>query len=543
MPEERSSISQLVKDIYPFSDLDEENLQIALPYLERVRIPAGTTIFTTDGSADYFYFILSGKVDIEISYKEQFELLQRLEPYDHFGEDALAGHTYHTRAIAKTNCYLIRMSRMGIERVCDESSIIKRIFRIFSRTYKNYCRLNFSWRQPGETYYIVSRHHPFFLIMRLVPILLISMAIFAWFLYKAFLAAKHPMIWLVLALMVLLIGLMGEIWELLGWLNEYFILTKDRVLMQKLVIGLFESRQETPMNAVLSSELTSSFFGRLIGYGIVTAKAYTGNMQIKRIPDPDLMSSYLEYRRRCILSEQNRKEKEAMHTMLNSRLHPERTNPVPVPAEPELPAKVNYYTGSFSDILARFFSLRQEKEGAVIYHTHWWILVKKLFLPSLLLLLVLLAAFGRFFGLITAPSTQVYIACIVLAIVGWAWWLYQFSDWRNDVYIISKDQLVDLNQRPLGTEDRRTAPIKNIQTVEYVRNGIIGMALNFGTVKIKIGTEELTFDNVYNPSAVQIEIFNRFHEITENSHKMEQRRMTEWFSTYDGMREGNENRH
>jgi hypothetical protein len=100
---------------------------------------------------------------------------------------------------------------------------------------------------------------------------------------------------------------------------------------------------------------------------------------------------------------------------------------------------------------------------------------------------------------------------------------------------------VDINRHPLGSEDKNSAPIKNIQTVDYKRNGIIGMALNFGTVRIQIGNEELTFDDVYNPSAVQMEIFSHFREFTKNSLKMDQGRMTEWFSTYDGIRGEEEN--
>jgi hypothetical protein len=540
MIEEQSPVMQLLKDIYPFSDLDSDTLQLLIPYIERARLPAGTTIFSPGEDTTALYFILSGAVEIDLPVKEGYRPLQRLKPFDHFGEDTLFRQTYHTRAVAKTAVYLLRISKANLERVSAESSIIKRIFKMFARTYQNYCRLQFSWRQPNETYYIISRNHPFFLVTKLIPIILVSLLLFSWFLFKAFTALHSPTIWIVLSILALALGTTTSIWEILSWVNSYFILTKERALIQKLSVGLFESRQETPMNAVLSAGLTSSFFGRLIGYGIVTARAYTGNMAIKRIPEPDLVYSYLEYRRRCIIAEQNRQEKESMHIMLENRFHPEQS-PIPVPPDREAPAQVNYYTDSLSDLLARFFSLRQEKDGAIIFHTHWFILLKKLFLPSLFLLLILGIAFARFFGAFTAPSTLVYITAILAAFLGWGWWIYQFIDWRNDVYIISSDQLVDLNQRPLGTQDKRSAPIKNIQTVEYVRNGIIGMALNFGTVKIQIGNEELTFDDVYNPSAIQMEIFNRFHELTENSRKMEQKRFTEWFSTYDGIRRQDKN--
>jgi hypothetical protein len=430
---------------------------------------------------------------------------------------------------------LIKISRENLERVSSQSSIIKRIFHLFADTYVNYCKTQFPWRQPSETVYLVMRPHGYFLWVKLIPNIVIALAIFSGLLYLAF-TAKASFIWIVLAGLALALGILFGIWESLAWKNDYFSLTKDRVLTQKLQIGLFENRHETPMSAILSAGLDTSFLGRLLGFGTVTARAYTGNMEIKHITDPDLVYSYLEYRRKCILSEQRRQEKETMHAMLEKRMHPERTVGQPFQANNEVPTHVDYYSDSFSDLLARLFTLRLEKDGAVIYHTHWWILFKMLFFPNLILLLVVGTTLARLLDLFSLNAVLVYSLALALAIIGWLWWFYQYYDWRNDIYIITADQLVDVNQHPLGSQDKRSAPIKNIQTVEYKRNGIIGMALNFGTVKIQIGNEELTFDDVYNPSAIQMEIFNRFREFNEHARKMDQGRMTEWFSTYDGLR-------
>jgi hypothetical protein len=242
-------------------------------------------------------------------------------------------------------------------------------------------------------------------------------------------------------------------------------------------------------------------------------------------------------------ADQRRQEKGAMHAMLEKRMHPEQAVSTTSPAIGEVPSHVDYYSDSISDLLARFFTLRLEKDGAIIYHTHWWILFKMLFFPNLILLLVVGTTVARLLDLFTLNAVFVYGAALAVAIIGWLWWFYEYYDWRNDIYIITADQLVDVNQHPLGSMDKRSAPVKNIQTVEYKRNGIIGMSLNFGTVTIQIGNEELTFDDVYNPSAVQMEIFNRFREFNEHSRKLDQGRMAEWFSTYDGLRHNDENEH
>ena len=56
-------------------------------------------------------------------------------------------------------------------------------------------------------------------------------------------------------------------------------------------------------------------------------------------------------------------------------------------------------------------------------------------------------------------------------------------------------------------------------------------------MRIQIGNEELTFDNVYKPSEVQIEIFNHLREYNEHVRKLDKKRMVDWISTYDDIRQ------
>jgi hypothetical protein len=109
-------------------------------------------------------------------------------------------------------------------------------------------------------------------------------------------------------------------------------------------------------------------------------------------------------------------------------------------------------------------------------------------------------------------------------------------DWHNDLYIISIDQVVDVNKKPLGHEERQAAPIKNILSIEFRRIGILGLLLNFGTVYIRIGDRQLTFDNVARPSDVQRELFHRLAEVNAEEKKSqieaEKQRLGDWFASY-----------
>ena len=116
------------------------------------------------------------------------------------------------------------------------------------------------------------------------------------------------------------------------------------------------------------------------------------------------------------------------------------------------------------------------------------------------------------------------------------WYMYQFIDWNNDVYQVTGDQVMDVKRTPLGREDRKTAMLENILSINYRRRGLLGVLLNYGTVNIQVGTESLVFDYVRDPSRVQREIFRRMAErqtaLKQANIDSERDRMSQWITAY-----------
>ncbi len=54
---------------------------------------------------------------------------------------------------------------------------------------------------------------------------------------------------LILAAIILGIGFGWTIWTWIDWGNDYYVVTNQRVVWIEVVIGLYESRNEAPMNA------------------------------------------------------------------------------------------------------------------------------------------------------------------------------------------------------------------------------------------------------------------------------------------------------
>jgi hypothetical protein len=131
--------------------------------------------------------------------------------------------------------------------------------------------------------------------------------------------------------------------------------------------------------------------------------------------------------------------------------------------------------------------------------------------------------------------TYAIVLFTVFIILG-LWFIYELVDWRNDRFEVTSEQIVDLDKKPLGTEDRKSAKLEDILTVEYKRIGVSGVMFNYGTVYITVGTTVFTFDDVQDPAAVQQEIEQRRNARILGKHELEasqeRERMAEWLATY-----------
>ncbi len=108
----------------------------------------------------------------------------------------------------------------------------------------------------------------------------------------------------------------------------------------------------------------------------------------------------------------------------------------------------------------------------------------------------------------TAPfiSEWLWLAIVGWALVtlicgGWIFWLRE--ELVNDVYILNKREIIDVDQKPFGPVDRRTAPIDRIQNISFDVT-FLEQLLGFGTVKIQTGgSGDFTFNHVPDPRGVQ----------------------------------------
>ncbi len=526
-----------LKSSHLFYHIAEEDYDRLREAVKLVQFNPGDVIFQSGAEARYFYLIYAGEVEVSVTVDEGAETLAVLHSGEYFGQDALRlGMNYRSNAKALRATSAFRIQADAFEKLALAVPELVPPVRLIWETYELLLRNRLDWLNEDEVVHYFGRKHRFFLLTRLLlPLIIFVLAEIPLILVAAFVTPTPLMALLALLVGVFLVGLM--LWNLVDWSNDYYIITSERVIYLERVVLLYDSRQESPLQAILSVTSDSSQLGRIIGYGNVTISTYTGDIVLRRLPDPQEVVILLNEKRALANERSRQTERQTIEKDILQRLGYIQSSP-----ESGQPAPAQVHSGAVNHLLANLFRMRFEQGGVITYRTHWFILLKRTFLPGFLMTLVLAGLILRLTNTIQIldPARLVGLAAILEVILA-GWWIYRYADWNNDRYIITRDTLIDLYRKPLGREERKTAPIKNIQTIEYERRNLIGLIFNFGTVSILVGDTRLTFDDVYNPSEVQKTIFERFMIIKkqeqEKADSKDRQRIADWLEIYDHIRQ------
>lgn len=528
MSVDRTEILDLLKAIYPFRRLSEGELDQLANHITPVEYPSGQTIIEIGEESYTFFVVLEGTIQLSRNVEAAEEPVATLDVGDQFGFEALQpGSRRHYAAKAVTKSILLEFDGAELQQLMQSIPSLKVGLNILRDSYLLSSRVAFSWRNPGKSIYFISRRSQLFLWLRLIIpilILIVTVPLLIWLI--GVFPKGRSFLGILLGLDVLLqAGLL--VWHYIDWSNDYSIITNQRVLYQERVILIYESRQEAPLDAILSNQIITDLWGRWLGFGNVAVKTYSYTLSLPNLDHPREVVALLDDQLQRVKIQASQVEQEHKRRVLEQRREAARksTGQRLRPQPPTAPTQVK--SGTIPNWLSYFLRMHIEKEdGTLIYRTHWFILLKKIALPTVFLLLLLVVLILQIANVFSFSLSVMLTLLVFMFLVLGLWWLYQYADWANDLYIITEDQIIDIYKKPLGTEQRRTAQIKNILSVEFERIGFIGLIFNFGTVYIRVGEDEFTFDNVFNPALVQREVFQHLAEKTRKERISS--RMNQW---------------
>jgi CRP-like cAMP-binding protein len=536
-----------LRKIHLFHDVSDENLAVIAGILKEERFAAGETIFSQGSVADRFYIVSQGRVKItEVSKNQERELAQ-LVGGDYFGERALLAHGAHTAlALAMERSYLFSIPADEFYMLLKKFSRLRAALDMAVESRKLAFRLNFSWLRPQEVIYFLARKHTVLLVRALsgpaIALLLPVFLLSYFFLTRSFFA-------IFAGGLSLLIIAAWAVWNWVDWGNDYYILTSQRVIWVERVVFLYDSRQEAPLSTILSVGVETDQLGRLLDYGEVLVRTYTGKIPFSHVPHPNEAANLIEEHRARTRRAADNIQKEAMRNVLRQKMGLTVETKVDESEKQDVQAMPTFYRRSVLQVIgSNWFKLRLEDSGTITYRKHWFVLLKKVLAPSVLILIILLGMLARLITLARTPdealidlsngvkidTTILALPVLLLPLV--LWWVYRYVDWRNDIYQVTPDQVIDISRKPLGTEQRRSAPLENILSTEAERIGFTGYLLNYGTVFITVGGTHLDFEDLMDPASVQADIDRRRETRQERKREAEaaaeRERMSAWLMAY-----------
>jgi hypothetical protein len=537
-----------LKKIHLFHGLEDEELAMVADQLEEQPYTTEDVIYRQGQKADNFYLIYKGSVKVAARQKGKDINPSTLVANDYFGYlDLLERRVRTGTATALTETLLLVLSKEKFDRLRKTSPDFQSNMDLAVRTRALARSLQFRWLAPGESIYFLARKHPIILVRNLLLpflVLFVPAILLYWWV-----AVVPSFLVLFAASVSLLFDIVWAIWLYLDWGNDYYIVTSQRVVWLEKVIAVYDSRQESPLNTILAVAVETSLLGRWFDFGDVVVRTFVSKIVFRYVSHPKQAQHMIQEYWDRTKEQRDVVEKAAMKEAIWQKLKPQTASqpsaPPPKKAESPPPRGLARIFGFFG---ADRLRLRYEQGDTVVYRKHWFVLIRKAWIPILGLISIIVLFFYRLYVLATSPEALVSTTGGTLNVDAWAgamlilffilfvWFIYDLVDWSNDRFEVNNEQIIDVYKKPLSTESRNASQLENILGTEYERIGILGQMFNYGDVYITIGGTKLTFEDVIDPATVQSDIDRR--RLMQKARKEEKEKaakrdeMAEWLAIY-----------
>jgi hypothetical protein len=187
--------------------------------------------------------------------------------------------------------------------------------------------------------------------------------------------------------------------------------------------------------------------------------------------------------------------------------------------------------------------MRIIKRDRIIWRKHWLILVREAGPAAVFCLLSLVTLAVGFIRPGALHQFPLYLTATIPAsalLITWCWYLWSYDGWRNDVYIVTDERIIDIEGSPfhIRKESRTEGTFDVIQNTDYSSPSWFFRILRIGDVTIDTAAKQqaFTFDSVPRPEEVQQEIFKRLTAFREKraveAAERQYAEFTKWFGTY-----------
>jgi hypothetical protein len=296
---------------------------------------------------------------------------------------------------------------------------------------------------------------------------------------------------------VALIALAVCVYLYLDWKIDEFILTTHRVVYNSERPLVRREQEQIPLGNIQQVEAnTETYIQHWLKLGTLQIKSAAAGFTLffSDAYDPDdmqrrIMDQVKKVRRDETNADLQRLIESALDGKPNDFVRRER----------EVSVERTIYPSLFQWLFPENPEIDREK-GIYIWHPHWIFVVKAAWLPVVLWFVVAVIALATLMGGLLGPLLGASLLVVATLVFG-AWAAWQVEDLRNDRYILTPTQIIDVNKKPFGPENRRTASLGALQNVTY-NTTLIGRIFGYGDVLLQTAGsgDNFTFRDAPRPS-------------------------------------------
>jgi len=284
----------------------------------------------------------------------------------------------------------------------------------------------------------------------------------------------------------------------IDWMDDFFVVTNRRVVYDDQQLFVRHIQQQVLIEDIQQvNTVIDSYPAVWFDYGRLVIRSFsTRTLSFNFAAHPKEIEAAIQAE---IGKLRRQREPDLLRTMIEDQVYGNKPPPEPGPAQ-----RVQVQRGP----IAWLFPPNPEIRGDTItWRPSWVYMALALARPVLSFLLVLVAVL--MLGSLGVLSTELGVAVLGVAFLvfgGWFYWIRE--ELINDVYVLNRQNIIDVDRRPFGPENVRRAQLGAIQDISFDISFIESL-LGFGTVRIRTGGAgggEFTFNHVPDPRGVQATI-------------------------------------
>lgn len=500
--------SRYLRRLPLFAALAPEDMEALAAIAVLEEIPAGRRIWRQGTPGNRMIIVLRGQLEVtRVSAEGYLEPLGRLTSGDVTGESSLLlGDDHDATVTALTPVRLLSLPREAFQSLLRRRPTLAQGIRPREDICQALEAPRFHWQETGERVVLLQRRHPWVFWRGLIGP----------FLFAALITPTLQMLGLGLEFLIsaTVLSIAWVTWLWLEWRNDVLILTNRRLVRVERQLPFYERQESAYLDKVQDVSVERhGLAAAVLGFGQITVQTAgaTGQIVFSHSPRPDAVKELVFRGVKRFAALQRAARRQNLESQLRQQLgmasppaEPPAEDEPAVPAFPEPESRLDELALRLTHVINNGFpSLRRQEGDVILWRKHWGVLLRSLLWPGV----AAAAIAGLPLFADTDLPTPVYLAAGFVLLI-WAVW--QAENWRNDVYVLTPDRVIDIKRLPLRLRtSQREGHLLNIQNVTYEVPGLLASLLNYGHVAIETAGQvgSFTFQAVFDPAGVQADIF------------------------------------